>query len=199
MSRKRKSEAVEQVSGSEQEDSRSEDYEVEEILEKRAGDNGCEYLVTWVGFSDQTWLHESELGNCNEIVQDFENKNPEQQKQAPVQMIKKNRYLNCYCTSNNCNGEVVSRRTASRHIAEDRFEQAKDLARVDTELFCLANILLIHHYRGPGSNSKAYKATLNSTLKIRKSRILILKSRSKRKRKPTLSTVWTWISPCMTT
>ena len=153
MSRKRKSEAVEQVSGSEQEDSRSEDYEVEEILEKRAGDNGCEYLVTWVGFSDQTWLHESELGNCNEIVQDFENKN----------------------------------------------EQAKDLARVDTELFCLANILLIHHYRGPGSNSKAYKATFNSTLKIRKSRILILKSRSKRKRKPTLSTVWTWISPCMTT
>ena len=142
MSRKRKSEAVEhtveQVSEPEQED--SEDYEVEEILEKRAGDNGCEYLVSWAGFSDQTWLHESELGNCNEIVQDFENKNPEQQKQAPVQMIKKNRYLNCYCTSNNCNGAVVSRRTLARHISEDRFEQAKDLARVDTELFCLANI-----------------------------------------------------------
>jgi hypothetical protein len=140
MSRKRRSEseAVDQGSGPEQED--SEEYEVEEILEKRAGDYGCEYLVTWAGYSDQTWLHESELGNCNEIVQKFEDKNPEKQKQAPVLRTKKNSFVKCYCTSYNCNGAVVALRTAGRHTKQDRYEQEKDLERVDTELFCLTNI-----------------------------------------------------------
>jgi hypothetical protein len=51
----------------------TEEYEVQDLLERRQGDNGPEFLVKWAGWSDQynEWLPEAalDLSRFNEKVE----------------------------------------------------------------------------------------------------------------------------------
>jgi len=55
--------------------SKTNDYAVEKILEKRISGNGRPvYLVKWKGYSssDNTWEPESHVANCQDLVKAFE-------------------------------------------------------------------------------------------------------------------------------
>ena len=70
-----------------------EEWEIEKILRKRVTRRGrghrTEYLVRWVGYGpqDDTWIAERDLGNANEILQEFNEREDRDQDAALVSDI----------------------------------------------------------------------------------------------------------------
>lgn len=61
------------------------EYEVEEIVEKRTKRGKVEYFIKWKGWShdDNTWEPKANL-DCKKIIEDFEKKHNENQSKKPV-------------------------------------------------------------------------------------------------------------------
>ena len=51
-----------------------EEFEVESIVGKRIHGGRTQYLVHWLGYhdSERTWVNVEDLGNCRDLVEDFE-------------------------------------------------------------------------------------------------------------------------------
>ena len=50
------------------------EYEVERIVSKRSTGRKIEYLVKWVGYSDEenSWLNKKDLKNCKALIEEYE-------------------------------------------------------------------------------------------------------------------------------
>lgn len=59
-----------------------EEWEVEEVLDKRKRRGKVEYLVSWRGYGaeDDTWEPEGNLEHAKELVEEFEKRFPEAEK-----------------------------------------------------------------------------------------------------------------------
>jgi len=88
-----------------------EEYEVEEIVEKRMKKGKAEYLIKWKGWShdDDTWEPRSNL-DCDKIIDDFEKKLDEcQSKKSSTEKSLKKKAVEDETTSTNDNEKRKSR------------------------------------------------------------------------------------------
>jgi len=88
-----------------------EEYEVEEIVEKRIKKGKAEYLIKWKGWShdDDTWEPRSNL-DCDKIIDDFEKKLDEcQSKKSSTEKSLKKKAVEDETTSTNDNEKRKSR------------------------------------------------------------------------------------------
>ena len=76
-------------------DMEEEEYEVEKVLDERAGKRGPEYLIKWVGWpmQDSTWEGASALADCKRILRDWEASRPQPSSAASCTSQPKQRRL----------------------------------------------------------------------------------------------------------
>ena len=55
-----------------------EEYEIDKVLNSRTKYGKTEYLISWKGYGpgENLWIHENEMGNAQEAIEEFYNKNP---------------------------------------------------------------------------------------------------------------------------